>query len=249
MDMTIQCFSCSMDGLNLSLGEDLLDVGNGLVEDLLLELGVLNLLVDLGNDGLGELALLALADLTLVADPRVKDRAGLGGKVNLLLELKGLGLELNSLLGQSKEILGGRDNVLELRDRVDALLNGNGVGLASLVEDALDVLNLAVGPRGVAGRGGLAHHKQERGKDAEETGLGVDDVEAVGDGVNKTGGTGSEDAALGQRAVAGQGINDRLGLGLGVLGGVAAKANAIVSFVVLMVTCYCRWDTICWFQR
>jgi hypothetical protein len=82
----------------LSLGDDAVDVGNGLVEDLLEDPGVLELLVNLGDDGVGKLLLLAGLDLTLVADPRVEDGLGLVGKVCLLLELVGLSLELGGFL-------------------------------------------------------------------------------------------------------------------------------------------------------
>ena len=75
-----------------------LNISDALVEDRLEGLGALELLLDLGDDGLGELALLPLLDLALVADPRVKDRLGLGGDGGLLLELESLGLELGSLL-------------------------------------------------------------------------------------------------------------------------------------------------------
>src|SRR5690242_4102895 len=75
-----------------------LDIGNGLIEDRLEGLGALELLLDLGDDGLGELALLPLLDLALVADPRVEDALGLVRDGGLLLELVGLGLELGGLL-------------------------------------------------------------------------------------------------------------------------------------------------------
>jgi hypothetical protein len=90
--------SMSLVVVNLSLGNDAVDVGNGLVEDLLEGLGVLELLVDLGDDGVGELLLLAGLDSTLVANPRVKDDLGLVGEVDLLLELVSLGLELGGFL-------------------------------------------------------------------------------------------------------------------------------------------------------
>ena len=61
-------------------------------------LGVVELLLNLGDDGLGKLLLLPLLDLALVADPRVEDRLGLGGDGSLLLKLKSLGLELGGLL-------------------------------------------------------------------------------------------------------------------------------------------------------
>lgn len=75
-----------------------LNISNGLLKDLLEDLGVLELLGDLGDDALGELLLLALLDLALVADPGVEDGLGLGGDGGLLLLLVGLRLELGSLL-------------------------------------------------------------------------------------------------------------------------------------------------------
>jgi hypothetical protein len=75
-----------------------LNVSDALVKDRLERLGALELLLDLGDDGLGELALLPLLNLALVADPRVEDGLGLGGNGSPLLELKSLGLELGGLL-------------------------------------------------------------------------------------------------------------------------------------------------------
>jgi hypothetical protein len=46
-----------------------LNICNTLLEDLLQNFGVLELLLDLGNDALGELLLLPLLDLTLVTHP------------------------------------------------------------------------------------------------------------------------------------------------------------------------------------
>lgn len=75
-----------------------LDVSNALLQDLLENLGVLKLLLDLGNDGGSELLLLALLNLTLVTDPRVKDGLGLSGQGSLLLELVSLRLKLGGFL-------------------------------------------------------------------------------------------------------------------------------------------------------
>lgn len=75
-----------------------LNISNALLENLLQNLGVLELLLDLANDGLGKLTLLALLNLALVADPGVEDGLGLSGKSSALLELVGLSLELGGLL-------------------------------------------------------------------------------------------------------------------------------------------------------
>ena len=75
-----------------------LNVGDALLQNLLQDLGVLEFLLDLGDDGGGQLLLLALLDLALVAGPGVEDSLGLGGEGRLLLELKGLGLEFGGFL-------------------------------------------------------------------------------------------------------------------------------------------------------
>src|SRR5690349_2476994 len=85
------------------VGGNLLDLADGLVEDLGLELGVQEIGLDLLDHVGGQLGLLALTDGGLVADPGVKDRLDLGGHGGLLLKLKGLGLELGGLLGKSVE--------------------------------------------------------------------------------------------------------------------------------------------------
>lgn len=75
-----------------------LNIRNALLEDLLQNLGVLKLLVDLADDGLGKLTLLALLNLTLVAHPRVKNLLGLRSKGSALLELVSLSLKLSGFL-------------------------------------------------------------------------------------------------------------------------------------------------------
>lgn len=75
-----------------------LNVGGALLQNLLQDLGVLELLLDLGDDGSSQLLLLSLLDLALVADPGVENSLGLGGQGSLLLELESLSLKLGSLL-------------------------------------------------------------------------------------------------------------------------------------------------------
>lgn len=155
----------SSDRLRL---DELLNLGNTREEDVALELLVGELLLDVGEDGLDEVALLLLAELGLVADVRVEDRLDLGGDRGLLLQAERLVLELGGLLrrgggfarseypfqrmplsgnllaaahlGDGKERLGEALDILELSDRVDALLDGAGVGSARGVEDVLDLL-------------------------------------------------------------------------------------------------------------
>ena len=75
-----------------------LNISDALLQDLLQNLGVLELLLDLANDGISKLLLLALLNLALVADPRVQDLLGLGGQSSALLKLVGLGFQLGGLL-------------------------------------------------------------------------------------------------------------------------------------------------------
>jgi hypothetical protein len=75
-----------------------LNIGDALVEDLLENLGVVQLLLNLGDDGVGELALLPLLHLALVPDPRIQNGLGLVGNGGLLLQLKRLSLELGGFL-------------------------------------------------------------------------------------------------------------------------------------------------------
>ena len=85
-------------------GQRTLDISDALLKYLLKGLGVLELLLDLGDDGLGQLPLLPLLDLTLVAHPRIQHSLSLGGQSGGLLELVGLGLKLGSFLSASISI-------------------------------------------------------------------------------------------------------------------------------------------------
>jgi hypothetical protein len=75
-----------------------LNVSDALLQNLLQDLGVLELLLDLGDDGSSQLLLLSLLNLALVADPGVEDSLGLSSQGSLLLELESLSLKLGSLL-------------------------------------------------------------------------------------------------------------------------------------------------------
>lgn len=78
--------------------ERTLDICHALSENLLQHLGVLQLLLHLGNNGLSKLLLLTLLDLALVADPGIQNGLGLSSQGSLLLQLVGLGLELGGFL-------------------------------------------------------------------------------------------------------------------------------------------------------
>lgn len=73
-------------------------ISNTLLQDLLQNLGVLELLLNLAYDRLSELGLLAPLNLPLVAHPRVKNLLGLSSKGSALLELVSLSLKLSGFL-------------------------------------------------------------------------------------------------------------------------------------------------------
>lgn len=74
------------------------NVRNALGEDLLESLGVLQFGLDLVDDRLSELALLALLHLGLVGDPGVENTLSLGSKSGALLQFVGLSLQLGGFL-------------------------------------------------------------------------------------------------------------------------------------------------------
>lgn len=126
-----------LDGLGL---DKVLDLSNGVVEDLLLQLVVLERVLHLPDHAGGKLTLLLLTLAGLEANPRVKHRLDLSGERCLLSELKDLLLGLCGLLGNGVEGLGEADNVLLLLYRVNASLDGLGVLGAGAVEDLGDFL-------------------------------------------------------------------------------------------------------------
>lgn len=89
----------AFDGSTWTVGRTL-DFSDALLKNLLQDLGVLELLLDLGDDGGGELLLLALLNLAFVADPGVEDGLGFSGNGRLLLELVCLGFELGGFLAK-----------------------------------------------------------------------------------------------------------------------------------------------------
>jgi len=75
-----------------------LNICNALGQDLLQCLWVLKLLLDLGNESLGQLLLFSLLYLSFVSDPAVENLFGFTSKVGSLLKFKSLCLEFGSLL-------------------------------------------------------------------------------------------------------------------------------------------------------
>ncbi|KAI3477602.1 hypothetical protein L1887_60642 [Cichorium endivia] len=125
------------DGLGL---DEALDLGNGVVEDLLLQLVVLERVLHLLDHAGCELALLLLTLGRLEAHPRIEHRLDLGRERRLLSQLENLLLRLRRLLGHRVQRLRQANNVLLLLHRVNARLNGLGVLGTSAVEDVRDFL-------------------------------------------------------------------------------------------------------------
>lgn len=122
-------------------------------------------------------------------------------------------------LGNSEQLLGDVDNTGHLLDVVNALLDGAGVVGTGSVEDVLVLLHLALSPLAV-GRATVLGHSGEDGEQTEGgDGLLVHHVELVGDGGDGQTGGGGQGGGLGNQRVTGDGVQDRLGLLLGVLGG------------------------------
>jgi hypothetical protein len=200
-------------------GNDLLNVSNTLLEDLLKDLGVLELLLDLGDNGLSKLLLLALLNLSLVSDPRLKNSLGLSSQSSLLLKLESLRLKLGSLLGNLEQVLGDLNNAAHLLDVLNTALDSLGVVGTGAVEDVLDLVVLRLSPL-LVGRATVLDQSSPDGKKGDgDDGLLVHDVVLAGDAVDGESGGGAEDGALAEEAVAGESVDDALSLLLGVLGG------------------------------
>jgi hypothetical protein len=125
---------------------------------------------------------------------------------------------IHKYLGNSEELLGDLNNAGQLLDVLHALLNGVGVVGTGGVQDILVLLDLTLSPLLVSRTTVLGNS----GENAEQTegsnGFLVHHVELVADsGDGKTGGSG-EDGGLGDQRAAGESIEDRLSLLLGVFG-------------------------------
>lgn len=131
------CLFSSSDGLGL---DKVLDLGNGVFKDLLLQLVVPKRVLNLLDNSGGKLALLLFTLAGLETNPRVEDGLDLSSEGGLLSELKDLLLGLCSLLGNGVKGLGEADNVLLRLYGVNTGLNSLGVLGTGAVEDLGDFL-------------------------------------------------------------------------------------------------------------
>jgi hypothetical protein len=159
-----------------------LDVSQSLLQKLLLESGLGELSLDTGSDGLDEIELLRLSLLLFVTNPRIEDLLELSLDGVLLLELEVLVLELGDLLGDGVQVLGDRDDLLQLLDRVDPLRYGLGVLLPGSLEDAGDSVDVTVRPGSVRGTDGSSGSSDDDEESDGEDGLFVGDLNECTEG-------------------------------------------------------------------
>ena len=197
-----------------------LNISNALLQNLLQNLGVLELLLDLCNDALGQLLLLADLDLSLISNPRIQDRLGLCGECGGLLELVCLGFKLGGFLstvskvllrlksivtnlGDLEESLGDINDTSQLRNALNASLDGLGVVCTSSVQNALDLVDLSIGPFLVHWSSKLEHGSPDTQQAECDNGLLVDDIVFVAEGIDRDTGGRGEDGSLRDQGVAG----------------------------------------------
>jgi len=101
-----------------------LDLGERLLEKLLLESGLGKLGLDVLPDGLDKRLLLRLPLLLLEPDPAVQHRLELGVDGLLLRQSEVLVLDSVGLTGDGVQLLSEGNDFLEGSDGVDSLLNG-----------------------------------------------------------------------------------------------------------------------------
>lgn len=122
-------------------------------------------------------------------------------------------------LGDLEQALGDVDDTAHLLDVVDAGLDCLGVVGTGSVQDASNLLVLALGPLAVHGSSVLDDGTPNTQQAESDDGLLVDDKVLIAEGVDGQSGGGRQDGGLGDERVAGQGVKNGLGLLLGVLGG------------------------------
>lgn len=122
-------------------------------------------------------------------------------------------------LGNSKELLGDINNTRELLDVANARLDSVGVVGTSSVQDVLVLVDLALRPLLIRGATVLGDGSEDTEDTEENNGFLVENIEFVADGSDGKTGRSGESGGLGNQAVAGDRIEDRLGLLLRVLAG------------------------------
>lgn len=119
---------------SLAFGE-VLDLGNGIVEDLLLQLVVLECVLDLADHRFGQQFLFLFTLGGFESNPRVEHGLDFGSKCRLLAKLEYFLLRLSSLLGDRIERLSETYDILLLLYRADTRLHCLGMFCACAVQD------------------------------------------------------------------------------------------------------------------
>lgn len=122
-------------------------------------------------------------------------------------------------LGDFKELLGNVDNTTELLHVLNASLDSIGVVGTSRVQNILVLLRLTLSPLPVHGATIFAESSEDTDQTECDDSFLVENVKLVADRGNRETGSGRQDGGLGDERVAGQGVNDGLGLLLGLLSG------------------------------
>ena len=164
------------------------------------DLGVLKLLLDLGDDAFSQLFLLTDLHLALISNPRIQNGLGFCGKGGGLFELVRLSLELRgfllvvsnvsnwcvipSYLRHLEEGLGNLHNTAELLDTLNSRLDSFGVVGSGSVQNTLDLVDLAVGPL-LVHRASIFENSSPNAQETEcDNGFLVDDVVFIAKGVD-----------------------------------------------------------------
>lgn len=121
-------------------------------------------------------------------------------------------------LGNLKESLGNVNNTSHLLDILNTALDGLGVVGTGAVENVLDLLVLALGPLLVAGTAVLDESAPDGQQAKGHNGLLIHDVVLIADGVDAQTGGAAEEGGLAEEVASGEGVDDALGLLLGLLG-------------------------------
>ena len=212
-----------------------LNIRNSLVQDLLLDRGVLQILLDLLDQESSQLLLLTLTELGFVTNPRVKSGLDFGSNSNLLLQFESLSFDLGGLAGEFEQSLGDVHKVLHLTDLVNALLNGSLVFNTSVVQNRLDALypqnalslvttshyahqlpvylDVLVGHVGVGLTKVLQQNTEQTGGGDQDQSFLVQDVNLLGDQGGSSATTNGQVSGLGGDRVTGKRVKNRRLLG------------------------------------
>lgn len=119
-------------------------------------------------------------------------------------------------LGNFKELLGDVDDVAQWLDILDSLLDTCSVVRSRLVEQVLDLGDLAVCPLGISWTSVLEDTVEDGQKAEGDDGFFVEDVQFAADGPDRNTRAGGEDGGLAGQGVTGKSVDDRCCLLLGV---------------------------------